>query len=59
MSGVEELRLAADNGETLIAWFRGPGFELPRIGLKAGPLSQWLDAALKEAGLNKKSQPNR
>lgn len=35
----------------LIAWFRGLGFDLERIGLEAGPLSQWLFAAMKAAGL--------
>jgi transposase len=35
----------------LIAWFRSPGFGLERIGLEAGPLSQWLFAAMKAAGL--------
>jgi transposase len=37
--------------EALIAWFAGLGFPLTRIGLEAGPLSQWLYAALAEAGL--------
>jgi transposase len=37
--------------EALIAWFRSSGFELERIGLEAGPLSQWLFAAMKAAGL--------
>src|SRR5438128_8308652 len=37
--------------ETLIGWFSSLGFELARIGLEAGPLSQWLYAAMKEAGL--------
>jgi transposase len=35
----------------LIAWFKALGFPLTRIGLEAGPLSQWLYAGLKEAGL--------
>jgi len=35
----------------LIAWFGTLGFGLARIGLEAGPLSQWLYAAMKEAGL--------
>jgi transposase len=35
----------------LIAWFGSLGFGLARIGLEAGPLSQWLYAAMKEAGL--------
>jgi transposase len=35
----------------LIAWFCSLGFGLARIGLEAGPLSQWLYAAMKDAGL--------
>ena len=30
--------------EDLIDWFRGLRLELTRIGLEAGPLSQWLHA---------------
>src|ERR1700726_1800456 len=41
----------ASEPEALIAWFRSSGFDLERIGLEAGPLSQWLFAALREAGL--------
>jgi len=37
--------------EALIAWFGSLGFGLARIGLEAGPLSQWLYAAMREAGL--------
>src|SRR5690348_16454405 len=37
--------------EALIGWFRSLGFDLVRIGLEAGPLSQWLYAAMKRAGL--------
>jgi transposase len=37
--------------EALIAWFRSLGFDLERIGLEAGPLSQWLFAAMRDAGL--------
>ncbi len=37
--------------EVLIGWFAALGFELTRIGLEAGPLSQWLYAAMKQAGL--------
>ena len=40
----------ASEPEALIAWFRSLGLELERIGLEAGPLSQWLYAALREAG---------
>jgi transposase len=35
----------------LIAWFGSLGVGLARIGLEAGPLSQWLYAAMQEAGL--------
>ena len=36
----------ASEPEALIAWFRGLGFGLERIGLEAGPMSQWLHAAV-------------
>ena len=36
--------------EALIAWFKGLDFPLTRIGLEAGPLSQWLYAGLAQAG---------
>ena len=41
----------ASEPEALIAWFGSLGLSLERIGLEAGPLSQWLYAALREAGL--------
>ena len=41
----------ASEPEALIAWFRSLGLGLERIGLEAGPLSQWLFAAMKSAGL--------
>src|SRR4051812_40105132 len=37
--------------EALIAWFGSLALELTRIGLEAGPLSQWLYAAMRDAGL--------
>ena len=37
--------------ENLIGWFRDLGLELTRIGLEAGPLSQWLYSAMKKEGL--------
>ena len=37
--------------EALIGWFGSLGLGLARIGLEAGPLSQWLYAAMKQAGL--------
>lgn len=41
---------AVSEPEALIAWFGSLGFQLTRIGLEAGPLSQWLYAAMKQAG---------
>src|SRR5256885_4922921 len=41
----------ASEPEALISWFISLGYELSRIGLEAGPLSQWLFAAMREAGL--------
>ena len=41
----------ASEPEALIAWFGSIGFKATRIGLEAGPLSQWLYAGLREAGL--------
>ena len=47
---VREAKVASEP-EALIAWFGSLGICLERIGLEAGPLSQWLYAALKRAGL--------
>jgi transposase len=47
---VREAKVASEP-ESLIAWFGSLGFELERIGLEAGPLSQWLYAAMRQAGL--------
>src|ERR1700686_3998716 len=47
---LREARVASEP-EALIGWFRSSGFELERIGLEAGPLSQWLFAAMREAEL--------
>ncbi len=41
----------ASEPEALIAWFHSSRFELERVGLEAGPLSQWLFAAMRAAGL--------
>jgi transposase len=41
----------ASEPDALIAWFRKLGLALTRIGLEAGPLSQWLYAAMREVGL--------
>jgi transposase len=37
--------------EALIDWFAAHGTLVERIGLEAGPLSQWLRAAMRQAGL--------
>jgi transposase len=47
---IREGKVASDPA-ALIGWFGSLGFELGRIGLEAGPLSQWLYAAMKQAGL--------
>jgi transposase len=41
----------ASEPAALIGWFGAFGLSVVRIGLEAGPLSQWLYAALREAGL--------
>src|SRR6202050_923587 len=41
----------ASEPEALIAYFGALRLPVVRIGLEAGPLSQWLYAAMKEAGL--------
>jgi len=46
---VREAKVASEP-EALIAWFGGLGIEVARIGLEAGPLSQWLFAAMRDAG---------
>jgi transposase len=47
---IRESKIASEP-EALIAWFASCGLELTRIGLEAGPLSQWLFAAMREADL--------
>src|SRR6201988_1933919 len=47
---LREARVASEP-EALIAWFGSQGLSFERIGLEAGPLSQWLFAAMKAAGL--------
>jgi transposase len=47
---VREAKVASEP-EALIAWFAALATPLQRIGLEAGPLSQWLYAGLREAGL--------
>jgi transposase len=46
----------ASEPDALISWLRSLGYELSRIGLEAGPLSQWLFAAMRiarRAGMSK------
>src|SRR5712671_8110889 len=54
---VREAKIASEP-EALTAWLKGlgdrareGGCEILRIGLEAGPLSQWLYAGMKQAGL--------
>jgi transposase len=46
---VRETKVASEP-DALIQWFRETGLTLTRIGLEAGPLSQWLHAGLVAAG---------
>src|SRR3954468_17062737 len=46
---VREAKVASEP-EALVAWFGGLSIEVARIGLEAGPLSQWLFAAMRDAG---------
>lgn len=41
---------APSEANDLIVWFAEYGMPMTRIGLAAGPLSQWLFAAMKEVG---------
>jgi transposase len=47
---IREAKVASEP-QALIDWFRALGFGLVRIGLEAGPLSQWLYAAMAQEGL--------
>jgi transposase len=47
---VRETKVASEPA-ALIGWLGSLGFGLGRIGLEAGPLSQWLYMAMKQAGL--------
>jgi transposase len=47
---VREAKVASEP-EALIGWLSSQGLELARIGLEAGPLSQWLYAQMTQAGL--------
>jgi transposase len=46
---VKETKVASDP-DALVAWFKEVGLAMVRIGLEAGPLSQWLHAGLTRAG---------
>ncbi len=46
---VREAKLASEP-EALVAFFGKVGFVVSRIGLEAGPLSQWLHDGLTRAG---------
>ena len=47
---VREVKVASEP-EALLAVLTNPAYHFKRIGLEAGPLSQWLFSALAEAGL--------
>jgi transposase len=47
---VREAKVASEP-QALIGWFGSLGLALVRIGLEAGPLSQWLYAQMKQVGL--------
>jgi transposase len=46
---VREIKVASEP-EVLVEFFKGLSFPVTRIGLEAGPLSQWLHAGLTRAG---------
>jgi transposase len=47
---VREVKVASEP-EALLAALKNPAYHFKRIGLEAGPLSQWLYGSLAEAGL--------
>src|SRR5450756_910967 len=47
---VREVKVASEP-EALLPVLTNPAYRFKRIGLEAGPLSQWLFSALAEAGL--------
>ena len=51
---VREVKVASEP-EALLAVLKNPAYHFTRIGLEAGPLSQWLFSALAEAELRKTS----
>src|SRR5262249_8442766 len=46
---VREIKVASEP-EVLVEFFKGLSLPVTRIGLEAGPLSQWLHAGLSRAG---------
>jgi transposase len=46
---MKEAKVASEP-EALVCFFKELGFSVKRIGLEAGPLSQWLHAGLAQAG---------
>lgn len=42
---------AASEPDDLVRWLVATGLTIARVGLEAGPLSPWLHAGLREAGL--------
>jgi transposase len=47
---VREIKVASEP-DALVVWFCGLGWAVERIGMEAGPLSQWLYAGLRKKGL--------
>ena len=47
---IREVKVASEP-EALLAVLNTPAYHFKRIGLEAGPLSQWLFSTLAEAGL--------
>jgi transposase len=47
---VRETKVASEP-EALLSVLKNPAYHFKRIGLEAGPLSQWLFSVLAEAGL--------
>src|SRR5213082_1313717 len=47
---IREVKVTSEP-EALLAALKGPAYCFKRVGLEAGPLSQWLFSALAEAGL--------
>jgi transposase len=47
---IREVKVASEP-DVLLQVLAGPAYRLKRVGLEAGPLSQWLFSALADAGL--------